>query len=81
MDTIKCGREVYELDNGDTVLDNGSCLQLITRTVRRGFYSHSPRVSKAAFKAFKKNENVKQNLDHRYGSNATLWTYTRVGAK
>ena len=63
MDTIKCGRETYELKQGDTVLDNGHCLQLTSRSVRRGWHSYPPRVSKAAFKKFQKLTNIEINQD------------------
>jgi len=74
MDTIKCGRITYNLVDGDTILDNGACLQLVTRNVRNGWHTHSPRVSKAAFKEFSKLTNVsittKGNLTYyRYCKN------------
>jgi hypothetical protein len=75
MAKIKCGRNEYELEDGDTVMDNGACVQLITREVRKGWQTYSPRVSKAAFKAFKADPNVRVNAHHNYGDGVTLWTY------
>ncbi len=53
MNTIKCGRKEFELRDGDQIMDNGACLQLVTRTVGYGFNECSPIVSKAEFKKFK----------------------------
>jgi hypothetical protein len=75
VSTIKCGKNVYELEDGETVMDNGACLQLLTRDVRKGWQTRSPRVSKAAFKAFKADPNVSINTGHSYGAGVTLWTY------
>jgi hypothetical protein len=75
MDKIKCGRVSFELTDGDTVMDNGSCLQLITRRIHKGFTSYSPRVSKKEFAKFKTNKNVSINTSHDYPSYVTLWTY------
>jgi hypothetical protein len=76
MDTIKCGRIVYELTDGDTVMDNGACLQLITRKIQKGWNSLTPKVSKVEFAKFKKCEKVSQLTHHSYGDDVTLWVYT-----
>ena len=73
--TIKCGRETYNLQDGDTVMDNGSCYQLISRTIRKGWDSYSPRVSKKAFNEFIKNPQVSINNNHNYGESVTLYTF------
>ena len=57
-DYIKCGRNVFELVDDDTILDNGSCYQLITRKVGVGFDRNTPVVSKAEFKKFSKLTNI-----------------------
>lgn len=75
VDTIKCGRIVYELKKGDTIMDNGACLQLISRRVRIGFNSYSPTVSKKAFIEFKNNKRVVIDTDHSYGEHVTLYKY------
>lgn len=75
MDTIKCGRKVFELEDGDTIMDNGACLQLISRKSFEGWYACSPSVSKAAFKAFKNNPKVKIDENHTYGSTVILYRY------
>lgn len=53
MHQMKCGRKIFDLRDGDQIMDNGSCLQLITRTVGCGFNRASPRVSKSEFNKFK----------------------------
>lgn len=65
MDTIKCGRKVYELQDGDAIMDNGKTYQLIlkseenTPSYRR---KPSPKVSKKNFQEYVKNPKVeKQN--------------------
>jgi len=75
MDTIKCGRIVYELEDGDTIMDNGACYQLITRHVIKNYSKISPRVSKKAFNDFIKNPKVKINPEHNWGKSVTLYTY------
>ncbi|MGH0052673.1 MAG: hypothetical protein ACQ5SW_04710 [Sphaerochaetaceae bacterium] len=80
-DQIKCGRITYDLVDGDTIMDNGSCLQLVTRNIRRGWHSESPMVSKAAFVKFKKNPNVvkktRKSCMIKDGS-VTLWIYRKI---
>ena len=73
MDTIKCGRITYELKAGDTVLDNGSCIQLVSRSVSKGFHSYPPRVSKAAFIRFKGLDRV---IKEELKGKCTNWLYT-----
>lgn len=72
---MTCGRETYDLKYGDTVMDNGACLQLSTRWESYGFVNIHPRVSKAEFKRFKKCTDVKEDLDHDYGKSMHLWVY------
>jgi NADPH:quinone reductase-like Zn-dependent oxidoreductase len=76
--TIKCGRVVFDLVDGDTIMDNGACLQLSTRTVGYGFNSGTPRVSKSEFARFKSRSNVKINSNHGYGDRVTLYTYSEA---
>ena len=76
MDTIKCGRVTYELKIGDTIMDNGASLQLVSRKVG-GHYGMGPppKVSKKAFKEFVNNSRVEINPDHCYGPAITLYVY------
>ena len=75
-ETIKCWRQVFDLADGDTVMDNGACYQLVSRKVSRGWNSYSPTVSKAAFRKFKENPKVQVVEDHSYGPKVTLYRYT-----
>ena len=76
-DTIKCGRITYNLVDGDTIMDNGACFQLITRTISKGWDRSSPRVSKTAFKKFIDNPNVQLVLKHRYSDHIKLYKYNK----
>lgn len=73
MDTIKCQRVVFELRAGDTVFDNGKCLQLTSRQIVRGFHSSCPLVSKKAFIEYKKLPNVTAFKSLHEG--CTEWIY------
>jgi riboflavin synthase alpha subunit len=75
MDSIKCGRKTYNLVDGDTIMDNGACLQFISRKSQQGLKTVPPRVSKKEFQKFKKNEKVHYNTGHNYGDGVALWTY------
>lgn len=72
-DQIKCGRKIFDLVKGDRVMDNGFCLQLITRKVGSGFHKYSPIVSKASFKKFM-GLNVK-SVKHGWCKGVTIWEY------
>jgi len=76
MDTIKCRREVFELRDGDTVMDNGACRQLITREVGGWLSKHSPRVSNAEFARFKELSAVSRKVEVRGGIRVALWVYS-----
>lgn len=59
MGKVKCGRNTYILEKGDYVLDNGACLQFITKNKDRLPFGkwqrvNSVRVSKKEFKKFLK---------------------------
>jgi len=71
MDTIKCQRTVFDLKTGDTILDNGFCLQLTSRVIRRGVDTRIPLVSKKAFNEFKNLPNVR---NYQSESNE-IWVY------
>ena len=75
-DQIKIGREMIDLVDGDEIMDNGSCLQLISRGT---WGTASPRVSKAAFVVFKSLANVSEVKKHEYRNGSTLWRYSASG--
>lgn len=44
---IKCGRDEYDINSNDIILDNGSCIQILTRKTYNGDVL---RMSKSLFK-------------------------------
>lgn len=77
MHTIKSGRTTYELEDGDTVMDNGACFQLISRKVIKNYSAISPRISKKEFETFKNNSKVFIDTDHKRGSKCTIYIYNK----
>ncbi len=78
-DSIKCGRSVIKLNNGDYVMDNGKCYQLIFNSnFGKCFPGTPPRVSKKEFEKFKKNKKVvqvKRDQSHGFLTPVTLFIY------
>lgn len=77
---LKCGKLTFQLQDGDTVMDNGSCLQLVTREIQKGFYTTIPRVSKSEFRRFKSYSQVSKDANNSYGSGVELWKITLPNA-
>lgn len=50
---IKIGRDIFTITNKDWILDNGSCVQLASQTIRKGFDEYHPVLSKKLFKDLK----------------------------
>lgn len=50
---IKVGRDVIWIDDKDVVLDNGSIIQLLTKTKVSGWYQYPLKMSKKLFKDLK----------------------------
>ena len=75
-ETIKCGKAVFDLVDGDTVMDNGFGYQLVSRKTGAGWIRYCPVVSNAAFQKFKDNPRVSVNKNHDYGSSVILYRYT-----
>lgn len=46
MAKLKIGRQVFDITEKDVVMFNGACWQLMTQTVRSGWYDCHPTVSK-----------------------------------
>jgi hypothetical protein len=70
MDTIKSGKKTLELKHGSTIMDNGSCRQLM-----REYPSLNIMISVKEFKAFKAMSCVSEIKEHNYGDNVSLWQY------
>ena len=80
---IKIGRNIYNVNERDLLLDNGSCFQLVTRITGIGLDSWSPaKLSKKLVKDLKKsnaiytNDDLKMAAEDRYGySGITYWKF------
>lgn len=49
---IKCGKEWFDLNNKDIIMDNGSCYMIVTRKTTKGYW---PTIPKATAKGLIKN--------------------------
>ena len=80
---LKIGRNIYNVDERDLLLDNGACFQLIIPSYGIGLDSQSlPQLSKKLVKDLKKsnaiytNDNLKMAAEARYGcSGMTFWKF------
>ena len=79
---IKIGRNIYDVNERDLLLDNGSCFQLVTRITGIGLDSQSPaKLSKKLVKDLKKsnviytNDDLKMAAESRYYSGMTFWKF------
>ncbi len=72
---IKSQRLEFELKNGDILMDNGACYQLLTRKTYKGWRTIYPEVSKKEFKKYISLPNVKEYKKHLYGKSVHLYKY------
>ncbi len=79
---LKIGRNIYNVDERDLLLDNGSCFQLVTLSYGIGLDSQSPaRLSKKLVKDLKKsnaiytNDDLKMAAEGRCCSGMTYWKF------
>lgn len=82
MVKLKVGRNVFDIDENDLILDNGACYILITQNVIKNYSSYSPTVSKKLFNDLKKyeliftSEGLRQAAINRYGNSVvTFWKF------
>lgn len=82
MVKLKVGRNVFDIDENDLILDNGACYILVTKKVTKGFSSYPPTVSKKLFNDLKKceliftSEGLRQTAIKQYGnSTVTFWKF------
>lgn len=74
MVKLKVGRNVFDIDDNDLVLDNGACYQIITKEIRKGFDRITPKMSSKLFNDLKKreliftNEGLRQAAIEKYGN-------------
>ena len=57
---IKCGRNEFELNEKDLIMDNGACYQLITRKVGIGYDASTPILAKTKAKQLIKEGKLKE---------------------
>lgn len=82
MVKLKVGRNIFDIDENDLILDNGACYILVTKKVMKGYSECSPTVSKKLFNDLKKceliftSEGLRQAAIERYGNHAvTFWKF------
>lgn len=46
MVKLKVGRNIFDIDENDLILDNGACYQIVTKRVNVGFNESIPVMSK-----------------------------------
>ena len=82
MVKLKVGRNVFDIDENDLILDNGACYALVTKKVIKGYSSCSPIVSKKLFTDLKKcemiftSEGLRQAAIEKYGNSVvSFWKF------
>ncbi len=52
---LKINRYIFDdINENDVIMDNGACIQMLTRTVFRGYTSECVKMSKKLFNEFKR---------------------------
>lgn len=82
MVKLKVGRNVFDIDENDLILDNGACYILVTKKIAKGYSSCSPTVSKKLFTELKKcefiftSEGLRQAAIEKYGNSVVaFWKF------
>lgn len=82
MVKLKVGRNVFDIDKNDLILDNGACYQIITKRLSSGHNKYCPIMSKKLFAELKKceliftSEGLRQAAIKKYGGNVvTFWKF------
>ncbi len=82
MVKLKVGRNIFDIDENDLILDNGACYQIITKKIGFGFNKSTPIMSKKLFKDLKKceliftSEGLRQAAVKKYGNNVVaFWKF------
>ena len=82
MVKLKVGRNVFDIDDNDLILDNGACYQIITKEIRKGFDRITPKMSSKLFNDLKKceliftSEGLRQTAIKNYGNSVvTFWKF------
>lgn len=82
MVKLKVGRNVFDIDDNDLILDNGACYQIITKEIRKGFDRTTPKMSSKLFNDLKKceliftSEGLRQAAIEKYGNSViAFWKF------
>ena len=82
MVKLKVGRNIFDIDGNDLILDNGACYILITKEIVKNYSSCSPTVSKKLFTELKKcnmiftNEGLREAAIKKYGNSVVaFWKF------
>ena len=82
MVKLKVGRNIFDIDENDLILDNGACYVLVTKKITKGYSSCSPTVSKKLFTELNKceliftSEGLRQTAIEKYGNSVvTFWKF------
>lgn len=82
MVKLKVGRNIFDIDDNDLILDNGSCYQIITKEIRKGFDRITPKMSSKLFNDLKKceliftSEGLRQAAIEKYGNSVVaFWKF------
>ena len=82
MAKLKVGRNIFDIDENDLILDNGACYILVTQKVTKNYSNCSPTVSKKLFNDLKKceliftSEGLRQAAIEAYGNHVmTFWKF------
>lgn len=82
MVKLKVGRNIFDIDENDLILDNGACYILVTKKVMKDYSECSPTVSKKLFNDLKKcgliftSEGLRQNAIKKYGNHVVaFWKF------
>ena len=61
---LKIGRKIFNIDENDLILDNGSVYQIVTQEIRSNDWSlYSPQISKTLFNKLKKENLIYTNQE------------------
>ena len=85
MVKLKVGRNIFDIDENDLILDNGACYQIVTKRVNVGFNESIPVMSKKLFNELRKcgliftSEVLRQAAEEKYKhSGLKYWKFDVV---
>lgn len=78
---LKIGHYTFKITEKDLVLDNGSCAQVITQKIFKGWNSYAPVMSKKMFREMKNlrflytNDDLKEQCHKAHGDFCTYYAF------